>query len=198
MLLNHDVNDPIYIIGQSVLADEYDWLLSRNDPCEIIHVDHDRFDSVPQGSQCMLGFGNIEYRKKFITQNPVDRYRWPTFVHPQALVEDHSLLGRGCIVYPFSYVCFRTHIGDFNVLAPHCGITHETHTGTNVYFSPNVTVGGRSHIGDHVFFGYSSTISSYVNISSDTKFLMNSSIHRDVIEPGVYFGNRRATGDTKI
>jgi acetyltransferase-like isoleucine patch superfamily enzyme len=198
MLYQHELGE-FWVVGSGILAQEYSFLLERESTVTAVHhIEYDELHRVPQGGSCVLAFGNIDRRKRFLESNDIDRVNWPIYVHPAAWVEEPENLQRGTWIYGQVYVCFRVRLGEFNVISTHSSITHETHTGRNVYFSPNVTVGGRSSIGHNVFVGYSSTISSYVNVTDDVKFMMGSLVHKDVVSPGTYYGNRAVPGATQI
>ena len=198
MLLNHDHGAPTYVIGTGVFARECLEVLSREGVRELKNLEFTEFDAVPAGAQVFLGFNNTVYRKNFFDRHDIARYRWPTYVHDSAVIEEVSSLGCGVWIYAFVYVGWHSTVGNFNVMGGRADLGHAVHTGRNNYLGPGVTLTGGITTGDNIFFGAGTTVSNYLNICGDTNFLINSVVHKDVVLPGNYYGNRTVPGNKII
>lgn len=192
MLLNHDHSRTTYIIGAGMFAREVDSVLKKHKVEDIRCVDYDQFDLVPAGSQCYMGFSNVEYRARFFAEHNVDQHFWPSYVNDHAVIEDLDSIGRGCWIWPFCYIGFECTLGDFSIMGGRSDLGHAVHTGRNNYLGPAVILTGRIHTGDNVFFGAMSCVGHCVNIAGNSSFLMHSVVHKNIDQPGRYYGNRLA------
>jgi acyl-[acyl carrier protein]--UDP-N-acetylglucosamine O-acyltransferase len=198
MLYRHDADEPTYVIGSGIFATECQQVLAKLGITQVHQVDYTHFHEVPHHAQCILGFNNVIYRRRFFQNITVDNYQWPSFVHASAIVEQPECLGRGVWIYPFVYVGYQTTVGDFNVLGGRADLGHAVHTGRNNYFGPGVCLTGGIKTGDNVFFGANTTVANHIDVCGDTYFLMHSVVHKPVTQPGNYFGNRAVPGDKVI
>jgi UDP-3-O-[3-hydroxymyristoyl] glucosamine N-acyltransferase len=192
MILNYHTAQLIYIIGSGVVAHELQKWVQADSINPVIIVGFDAFQLLPLGSCCILGFWNIFYRQEFLAQDVITQYQWPTYVHPQAYVDDVNMLKPGTVVYPMCQVGYGVSIGEFGLIGPMCQLGHGCVLGPNVVISPSTVIGGSTVVGDHVMFGQHSSIRNKINIASNSKFTMNSVVTKDIVEPGNYYGNKRA------
>lgn len=198
MLYHHSAREPIYVIGSGVFAKECVQVLAKHHDHEIRTLEYTEFHQVPRHAQCFMGFNNVIYRRRFFDSVDLDNYRWPTFVHHSAIIEEQHCLGRGVWIYPFVYVGYQSRVGDFNVLGGRTDLGHAVRTGHNNYFGPSTTLTGGITTGDNVFFGAGTMVSNYIDICGDTNFLINSVVHKTITRPGNYYGNRAVPGDKVI
>lgn len=191
MLIDFDHDKTLYILGDAAPAIEIkNWVRAESDT-NIVLVSCDDFYNLPAGSQCMLGFQTLEYRKRLLENLKVDNYQWPTFVHPKAHVERISSLGKGCVVLNFVHVGWNSIIGDFCYLATGSQISHDSKLGKNCILSPGVIIGGATTFKDNIWVGLNSSFANKIQICSDTIFTMTSVVHKSVTDPGKYYGNRK-------
>ena len=198
MLLNHNHSQPTYVIGTGVFAKECLQVLEREGVRQVINLEFDLFDSVPLGAQVFLGFNNTVYRKNFFARHDAKQYRWPTYVHDSAVIEELNCLGQGVWIYAFVYVGWNSTVGDFTVMGGRADLGHAVVTGKNNYLGPNVTLTGGITTGDNIFFGAGTVVSNYLTICGDTNFLINSVVHKNVTQPGNYYHNRAVPGNKII
>lgn len=189
MLLYHQPDTPIYIIGQGPYARELQSWLGQSAVTHV--VDHDCLEKIPAGSQVMLGFQNIEYRTKFLLANDTNRYVWPSFVHDTTVMADGVSIGPGTVINPQCVIGYGVTVGNFNNIGIMCKIGHADVLGINVVTSPGTMIGGSTTIGDHVFFGQMCSIKDKLEICANAYFAMNSVVSKNIDSPGKYVGNKK-------
>lgn len=192
MILNYANQDPIHVIGTSVATHEIKVWLEHDTSNNILTVAPEKIADLPFGSNCVLGFWNLDCRKKFIESCDIEAYNWPIYVHPKACVHDPTLLSPGSVIYPMCQIAYQVITDKFLIIAAMATIGHGAILGKNVVISPGVSIGGGAQIGDHVLFGQQASVKDKIRIGNDTKFAMNSVVTQDILEPGNYYCNKRA------
>jgi UDP-3-O-[3-hydroxymyristoyl] glucosamine N-acyltransferase len=190
MLINCDPFSPLYVLGDSVQSEELARFVN-NDHKDVQLIHHEAIGRLPHGAQCVIGFTNIDYRIALIN-NLKSVLKWPTYVHPTALVESTASIGIGCLIYPLSTVMHSATIGNFSAICTHVHISHGIKTGENVIVCPGTVIGGSTVIGDNVFIGQTSSIRDKISICSNTRFGIASVVSKNISIPGTYVGNKKA------
>jgi len=94
-------------------------------------------------------------RERIFERLGVDLHRFPSFVHPKAVVEASTFVGNGAIIFPGTVVSGSAAIGNFSIILPNSVINHDAKLGdftclaSGVCISGDVTVGKDSYIGAH-------------------------------------------------
>ena len=191
MLLHYTINQPIFILGNGLYSNELKIWIGNDTPTHVELVDPSNFFSIPLGSQIILGFQNLEYRKKFLFNFKIEQYHWPSFIHSSAVVTDNSSIQEGIVVNPQSVVGHRVTLEPFCNIGILSKIGHGTTLGVNTVVSPGTMIGGSTTVGRDVFFGQSCSIKDKIKICNDVYFTMNSVVKKDVVTAGTYYGNRK-------
>ena len=102
MLTNFDPTRPLYIVGTSVPAQEIrQWILDdTNKSVDPILIDKDTYVDLPPGSQCLVGFANVEYRKKLFSEPEFANRSWVGFIHPSSIITQVENVGVGTVIQP--------------------------------------------------------------------------------------------------
>lgn len=150
----------------------------------------EQWRNLPEQSQCVIGFWNMESRRDFIRDPLVSKMKWPSYIDSRSTVLTQDI-GDGTFVYPLAYIGSCVTIGSFCAVSQMSSISHGCCTGNNNVFSPGVLVAGSSRIGNNVVFGVNSIVRDNVTISDDIVFFMDSVVTKDILEPGTYYGNRK-------
>lgn len=192
MLMDYDPGRPLYLIGSGIVVQSIRYWLTQDSNLDVRLIEPDQFSDLPPGSQCMLGFWTNHYRKKFIESQNVYQYSWPTYVHNDASINTtETLLGRGTVIYPLAFVGYQVRLGDFGLVGQMSSVGHGARLGINNTVGPGSIIGGSTEIGDHVAIGQASSIKDKITIAGNTKLFMNSVVSKPIVEPGVYFGNKK-------
>jgi len=187
----NQVSQPIYVVGTGPYAkDLCSWMMSDGHT-DIRLISHDSVNSVPIGSQLMVAFYSMQYRKKFFSEINLDRFMWPAFVHSSALVTELSSITPGVIVNPMCVVGHGARLANFCVIGTLSKVGHGTQLGHNTVITPGTIIGGSTNIGKNVFFAQSCSVKDKITICDDVVFVMNSVVKKDITKPGRYYGDRK-------
>lgn len=193
MLLHYKQNQPIYLVGTGPYAKDLHAWMTKDGHSQVVSVAHDSADTLPAGSQLMLAFYGMRYRKKFLSADRLEKYVWPAFVHSSALVTDQDSIRPGVIVNPMCVIGHGAVLGDFCQVGTLSKVGHDTHIGSNTVITPGTIIGGSTRIGNHVFFAQSCSVKDKITICDDTTFVMNSVVKKDITQSGRYYGDRKLT-----
>lgn len=189
MLLFHDLTQPLYIVGTTISAIELVAAVSAEGVIAKIIAPED-VDTLSPGSYCMLGFWNLEFRKKFLTTKNCYNYQWSSFIHPNASVANLTSIGQGVVVHAMSTVGVNAQIENFCIIGPHAHVGYNTKLGVNTVVCPGSIITGSVTIGNNVFVGQSSSIKDKVSIVDNVTLAMSSVVTRDINKSGQYYHNR--------
>lgn len=189
MLIQFDSTRPLYVVGKCATAEGIVNFIENEAQVENISVEE--YHALPSGSQCMLGFNNMLYRNQFFAKTNIEQHQWPSYVHPNAVVVSPEHIGRGCIVWPCTFLGHLVSMPEFCVISQMSSIGKDVVFGRNCVVTPGVIIGGSTAIGDNVYFGQATSIKDKIKIGHDVMFMMNSVVSKDVSRPGRYYGNRR-------
>jgi len=191
MLMHNQVNQPIYIVGTGPYAkDLYSWMI-LDGHTNVQLISHDSVNNVPVGSQLLLAFYGMQYRKNFLSETTIERYMWPAFVHSSALVTDLASVSPGVIVGPMSVIGHGAVLQDFCLVGTLSKVGHGTHLGRNTVITPGTIIGGSTSTGSNVFFAQSCSVKDKITICDDVVFAMNSVVKKNISKPGRYYGDRK-------
>lgn len=191
MLLHYKINHPIFILGDGIYSQELKTWIIDDGYTQIESVNHDNFYLIAPGSQIILGFQNLEFRKKLLSNFIIEQYHWPSFIHSSAVVTDKSSVQKGIVVNPQSVIGHKVTLEPFCNIGILSKIGHGTSLGVNTVVSPGTMIGGSSTVGRDVFFGQSCSIKDKIIICDDVYFTMNSVVKKHVVTAGKYYGNQK-------
>ena len=192
MLYNYNSDYPLYLLGSATVAKELACLIS-SDVNQLVEISLEEFNSLDEGSQCMLGLMHGKQREKFLKNSMVAAMKWPIFVHQSAVVSDIANIGAGTVVYPLAFVGHNANLGTFNFISQYVSIGHNSQLGTNVVTSPKIEIGGSTTIGNNVYIGQSSSLRDKISVCDNVTFYMTSTVTRSIEIAGEYFGNKKVT-----
>ena len=143
-----------------------DWLI-KNRPC--VNV--------------IVGFSNIEGRRRIIKKLTDEGFTFPTIVHHSATIlnRDTVSLGAGTIILPFSILTTDVEIGE-NVLV-HIGVNlhHDTKIMNNCVLMPNVKITGGAKIGSNVYIGTGAVLPQLVEIPDGMNIEAGSIVNKELL-----------------
>jgi len=98
-------------------------------------------------------------------------------------------IGKGSIICSGSILTCNINIGKMSHINLNCTIGHDTKIGNFFTCSPGVNISGNCNIGNNVLIGSNSVIKEHINIGNNIIIGMGSVVTKNLVEPGVYFGN---------
>ncbi len=105
-----------------------------------------------------LTISSPKQKEDLINKNPNLKAFMRTFIHPTSIVSESSCIGKGCIIYPFTYLSANSKIMDFVTINSYTGIGHDTAIGEFSTLSAQIDIAGHSSIGKGCFMGSGSRI----------------------------------------
>ena len=132
-------------------------------------------------------FKNKETKLKDLGLLPTD---FETLVSDNCFIENSiNKLGDGIILFDHSFIGYDVSIGDLTIIGAKAYLGHETEVGSYSIIGPKVTISGNVKIEKNVYIGAGTVIRDHVAIVSGTLIGCGSVVTKDIIEPGIYFGN---------
>ena len=191
MLINYNFTDALYIVGTGIAAEEIaEWIRDESN-IQATLVSKQEYIKLPAGSNCILGFANMDYRTALINDPGVNSFNWVSFVHPKATVTKTAKLGPGTVIQPLVCIGHNVRVGDFGWIAAMSHVGHGSELGNNNVVGPGTLIAGSTQIGDNVLFGQSCSVRDKIRIGNKIEFTMNSVVTKDIAESGNYYGNKK-------
>jgi sugar O-acyltransferase (sialic acid O-acetyltransferase NeuD family) len=117
------------------------------------------------------------------------RDRLISLVDPSAFVSRSAGIGRGCVLYPHSFVGLNARIGDLVFCLSGCILNHDVVLEDRVVAASGVTLAGSVHVEADCYLGQSCTVRQGVRIGRGSLIGMGSVVLRDVPPNSVIVGN---------
>ncbi len=112
-----------------------------------------------------------------------------SLVDPSCFVSRSAAIGRGCVIYPHSYVGYNARIGDYVFCLTGCIINHDDVIEDRCVLASAVTLAGHVHVEADCYLGQSSTVRQYLTIGADSLIGMGAVVIKDVEPMSVMVGN---------
>jgi sugar O-acyltransferase (sialic acid O-acetyltransferase NeuD family) len=110
------------------------------------------------------------------------------FIHPTALIMDNVEIGEGSFIGAYSILTTNIKIGKHAILNRGNHIGHDCIIGNYFSAMPGAIVSGNVHIGNRVYLGTNSSVIEKKYLLHDIKIGANSTVVKDIEEPGIYVG----------
>jgi UDP-3-O-[3-hydroxymyristoyl] glucosamine N-acyltransferase len=189
MLLNFNDQKPLYVLGTGVNSQQLKNYIVEETSQEVICVDHNEFDSIASGSQCIAGF--INHRQKNVSLLYDQTINWVTYISKFAYVDSSATVSPGCVIMPMAMIDYQVTLGFNCIVCPYSLIGHSTTVGNNVIICPKSNIGGSSTIGDNFYLGPGSQIMDRLTITHNVTCVINSFVTKNIDLPGRYYGNQK-------
>ena len=115
-------------------------------------------------------------------------YTFPTFVSPQAVVNDDVTLGPGTVVFDGAIVNPSVVAGAACIINTSATVEHDCQLGDNVHIAPGATLSGGVVVGDHTFVGAGAVVIHAVRIAPGCLIGAGTVVTTDLAVPGTYVG----------
>lgn len=139
-----------------------------------------------------LGIGQIEtseIRKSIVKKYEEANFKFPTIVSPTAIINRNVQIGNGTTIMDGVVINIDTTIGAYSIINTNSTVEHDCNIGNYVHIAPGVTLSGGVTIQDNSLIGTGSNIIQGINIVSGVVLGAGSTVHKDIVLPGVYVGN---------
>ena len=139
------------------------------------------------------GIGNIEETKdetiKLLNKYLNYGFKFPTIIHPSAVVSKSSSLGMGVMVMENAVIKTKAKVGKFCVINALAVVSHGCSVGDYSHLSLGSKTGGDVKIGTNVFLGINSSVNQQIKIESNSVIGSGSVIINNVIKNSIVVGN---------
>ena len=144
----------------------------------------------PEEYAIMIPVSDSVAREKMVNKLPSGTHFW-SFIHPTALLMDDATikLGIGCFIGAYSILTTDIVIGDHAILNRGVHIGHGCRIGDYFSAMPSSVVSGDVVIGNNVYLGTNASVKEKITICDDVTIGMNSPVHHDILESGIYVGD---------
>ena len=190
MFINADSKQTVYILGDGVVAYEYQRYLSNEGITDTRIIAPQDFLTIPANAQCLIGFHNTDYKRRWVKDLEHLNLNWLTYIHPKA--EVLGKVGIGSCIGAFAYIGYDSVCGDFTTVCEHSVIGHDTKIGNFCFLGAGTMLGGGSLIGNNVYFGIKSAVRDKVIIENDCFFAIGTIVRKHVTQAGKYFNHGNA------
>ena len=147
-------------------------------------------DFNPEEYLMMIPVSNSQAREKMVNKLPKET-EFFSFVHPTALIMDAKTIkmGKGCFIGAYSILTTDIVLGDHAILNRGVHLGHGCRIGDCFSAMPSSVVSGDVKIGHKVYLGTNASVKEKITICDDVTIGMNSPVHHDILESGIYVGD---------
>lgn len=150
----------------------------------------DLLETIQASDTCVfIAVGDNDLRLELAKISQRKSYQLVNAISPRAEISPTAFIGIGVFVAPFAFVGPECKVGDNAILNTGSVIEHESVIGANTHVAPNATIAGRCQIGDSCLIGASATVIQSKTVVGGTIVGANSTITKNVSEPGLYIGS---------
>ena len=145
-------------------------------------------DAAEVKNDIFVAIGNNEIRQKFLKLLFMNSAYVPTLIHPNAVIADDVVIGKGTVVMAGAVINPNATIGNGCIINTASSVDHDCKIGDYVHVSVGSHVCGTVTVGNNTCLGAGSTVINNVNICSDCVIGAGAVVIRSVLEKGTYFG----------
>lgn len=114
---------------------------------------------------------------------------FPVIISPHCYVSKYAVIGEGSIVLSGGNINAKAQIGKNCIINSGSIIEHGAVIGNNCHLSTASVINGDCSIGDNCFIASGVVIRNGISIADNILIGMGSVVTRDIVEPGIYYGN---------
>lgn len=120
---------------------------------------------------------------------PIPHERLISLIDPSAFVSRTAQIGRGCVLYPNSFIGLNASLGNSVFCLSGCIINHDCVLEDRVVLASSVTLAGSVHVEPGCYLGQSCTVRQHLRIGRGSLIGMGAVVIRDVPPDSVIIGN---------
>jgi sugar O-acyltransferase (sialic acid O-acetyltransferase NeuD family) len=144
----------------------------------------------PEEYLMMIPVSNSQARQKMVKKLP-KQTEFFSFIHPTALIMDKNTikLGVGIFIGAYSILTTDIVVGDHAILNRGVHLGHGCRIGDYFSAMPSSVVSGDVKMGNNVYLGTNASVKEKITICDDVTIGMNSPVHHDILQSGIYVGD---------
>ena len=136
--------------------------------------------ALPKGHKYVMGIGTPKFKDEIVVKHSLNPEDFYTFIHSTTVLAGSAIVGRGCILCPFTVVSTNAILADFVSVNCFSGIGHDVSVGKYTTLSSHVDLTGYVQVGDSVFFGSGAKTRPGIKIGSNAMIGMGSIIINNI------------------
>jgi UDP-3-O-[3-hydroxymyristoyl] glucosamine N-acyltransferase len=161
-----------------------------------IHPDDFLADKFDPADEFLITYVTEPVRRQEIA-NKITAYNLAraSFVHSSAIIDPTAVVNPGTFVGPFCIVAYQSVVGKDCLIAPYTLVSHRARIGHGTVTNPGAMVAGAVTVGEYCLLGIRSTTVDQIDIAPFTQVGPCAFITKTIVEPsGRYLGSpaRRA------
>lgn len=133
--------------------------------------------------------GNSKVRKAIVEKLRARGASFTTLIHPNAVVADSCIVGKGVIICPYALISDNAVIGDGCIINMYSSIAHDSILGEYCTISAHCDVTGMCTLGSRVFMGSTSHVVPGSKIGDDVYICAGSTVMTRVRDGMKVLGN---------
>lgn len=133
-----------------------------------------------------IGYNHLSFKKELYQR--LSNIPFATLIHPSAIIDPSSKIGKGTSIYSGTVIDMGCKIGENVLINVGTVIAHDTEISAHCFLSPGVTLAGFVHVNDLCILGIGSTVVDHVDICSGVKLGAGTVVIDSIHEPGLYVG----------
>jgi sugar O-acyltransferase (sialic acid O-acetyltransferase NeuD family) len=143
-------------------------------------------DAQTMNTDMIVGIGNANIRKRI--QEILDEKYLVTLIHPDAVVADDVVIGKGSVVMAGTVINPGTEIGKGCIINTCASVDHDCKIGDFVHVSVGSHLCGTVTVADETWIGAGATISNNVSICRKCMLGAGAVVVKNIEKKGTYIG----------
>lgn len=145
-------------------------------------------DFNPDEWEVIIGIANPEVKERIANSLPKETSFF-TYISPSAFRTTwDTTIGEGSLICPLVTLTCDIHLGKHTHLNIHTTVGHNARLGDFFTSGPGANISGNVKTGKCVYVGSNASIKEKVTICDNVTIGMNTTVVKDITEPGVYVG----------
>lgn len=149
----------------------------------------DQYFSTKRKAAAFVAIGNALLRKKVMDFLSLQKVEVVNAIHPRAVVTGRVTIGNGVFIAANATINPIVQIGDGVICNTSCSIDHECSIGNYSHICPGTVLCGNVSVGSYSFIGAGSVVKPGITVGDNIVVGAGSVVVKDILQPGVYFGN---------
>lgn len=144
---------------------------------------------VQENDVFLSSLGIPDVKKKLVESLEKRGARFISLVHPLAYVFPSAKIGKGCTLFPFSFLGPDAVLDDFSTLNVYSSCGHDSRVGKYTVFSPHAAINGFAVLEDEVFLGTHATVAPGKRVGKQSKLSAGAVVLNDIPSHSLVVGN---------
>lgn len=137
----------------------------------------------------VIANGEPGVRREIYDQLMQGGYSVISLIDPTAILSPTAVIGKGCIIAPFSSVSSDVVLGENVLIQSYIRVGHDIRVGSHSVVSSNCAIGGGSRIGEEVFLGMGAVVREELKIGDGAVLAMGGVLFKDLAAGMTAVGN---------